>query len=450
VDGVTIKLMRDCRPEANTVFWAAPFGNKQLANGEQFDFDAFFTDVIVPTCVKANLKVLRADQVYGKGDLTETAWHGIQLAPLVLVDFSARSCNVAAEFALSLTLGKRIIVLAQDPDDIPSDVRGHFRYIQYGNGWQAMERLKNELGKELPAAMEQPSTEMILVPMHTGGMTPVPGEVVIADREFVMVITDDRRRVVLNNAEVDPRRIIPDMAKRFPVGTRVEGSFEIDLAGDMRYTLIPGQLNPWPALESAFAPGTQFQSRADNVVPGLGVFVHVAHGVNGLVPEHKLGGRQVAVGDDVEVAVTTFDADRRRIGLRLDRVLQPVPAARSSEDRVDRTAGTGPGQPALPEVGDTFLGSVTRIVPEADGAGGFILLRVAGVQRPVMLHCTSMTEDLRADLKDGFVTMGDKIPLEVIKVDRRKDKVLVRDLPHPGNASADRRVREQEELAVAS
>src|ERR1035441_4278546 len=118
---MTIKLMRDRRPETNTVFSAAPFGTKKLANGEPFDFDAFFAEVIVPICCEGGIRVRRSDQVYGKGDVAETAWHGIQLAPLVLVDFSARSCNVAAEFALALALGKRIIVLAQDADDIPSD-----------------------------------------------------------------------------------------------------------------------------------------------------------------------------------------------------------------------------------------------------------------------------------------------------------------------------------------
>lgn len=443
---MTIKLMRDCRPEANTVFWAAPFGIKTLANGEPFDFDAFFAEVIVPTCGTLNMKVLRADQVYGKGDVAETAWHGIQLAPVVLVDFSARSCNVAAEFALALTLGKRIVVLAQDPEDIPSDVRGHFRYLQYGNDWQSMQRLRDELGKELPATMEQSSTEMILVPMHNGGTSPVPGEVVIADREFVMVVTDDRRRVVLNAADVDPRRIIPDMAKRFPVGTRVEGAFEVDLAGETKYTLIPGQLNPWPTLESTFSPGTEFRSRVDSVKPGLGVFVHVGHGVNGLVPEHKLGGRQVTAGDDVEVAVTTFDADRRRIGLRLDRVLAvstvrpalvPASPAAWTSRKANRSHEAGGATGPLPMVGDVLVGSVTRIVQEGAGSGGFILLRVSGIARPVMLHCTAMSEDLRADLKDGFVEMGEEISVEVITVNESQNKVLVKDLPEEANEPAD-------------
>jgi small subunit ribosomal protein S1 len=457
---MTLKLMRDCRPETSTVFWAAPFGTKVLASGEPFDFDAFFAEVIVPTCGSLKMRVLRADQVYGKGDVAETAWHGIQLAPVVLVDFSARSGNVAAEFALSLALGKRIIVLAQDPEDIPSDVRGHFRHIQYGNDWQSMQRLRDELSKELPAIMEQPSTEMILVPMHNGGTSPVPGEVFIADREFVMVLTDDRRRVVLNAADVDPRRIISDMAKRFPVGTRVEGSFEVDLAGTTKYTLIPGQLNPWPTLESTFSPGTEFRSRVDSVVPGLGVFVHVGHGVNGLVPEHKLGGRQLAPGDDVEVAVTTFDADRRRIGLRLDRVL-PVSAVRPALTpaspagwtvrKASRSSGT-PGcavtEGPLPQVGDVLVGTVTRIVPEGSGSGGFILLRVTGLPRPVMLHCTAMSEDLRADLKDEFVEMGEEISVEVIAVDQPKKKVLVKDLPERDDEQVGD--RGQEVLAPAS
>ena len=146
----------------------------------------------------------------------------------------------------------------------------------------------------------------------------------------------------------------------------------------------------------------------------------------------------MAVGDDVEVAVTTFDAERRRIGLRLDRVLRrppsrPVPVAASPAGAPDRERPNGS---AMPEVGDTFTGTVTRVVPESDGAGGYILLRVPGLQRAVMLHCTSMTEDLRGDLRDGFVDMGEEIPVEVTKVDQRQGRVLVRDLPEPGNPAA--------------
>jgi small subunit ribosomal protein S1 len=428
---MTIKLRRDCRPKANAVFCAFPFGTKTLTSGELFNFDDFYTDVIVPTCVKAGMTAQRADQVYGQGDVTDTAWHGLQAASIVLVDFTARSCNVAAEFALALALGKRIIVLTQDPDDIPSDVQGHFRYLQYGEDWKAMSRLMTELGRELPAAMDQPSTEMILLPMHNGATTPVPGQVVIAERDYVMVLTEDGRGVVLNATEVDYRRVIQDMTKRFPVGTRVEGWFEVDLAGDTTYTLVPGQLNPWAGLASAYGPGTEFTSRVDNVIPGLGVFVHVAHGVNGLVPEHKLGGRVLVPGDEVEVAVTTMDVERRRIGLRLDRVLAGTGVGTGAPARSPRASSVGSlgSGGSLPSVGQRIVGRVKRIEPESEHGGGFVLLRVPGLQRNVMLHCTAMTDDLRADLKDGFVELDEEISLEVVKVDPKGHKVLVKDLP---------------------
>ena len=62
-------------------------------------------------------------------------------------------------------LGKRILVIVQDPDDIPSDVVGHYRYIQYNREYQSIDRLKSELRKEIPALLEQPVSEMSFVPL---------------------------------------------------------------------------------------------------------------------------------------------------------------------------------------------------------------------------------------------------------------------------------------------
>jgi hypothetical protein len=41
--------------------------------------------------------------------------------------------------------------------------------------------------------------------------------------------------------------------------------------------------------------------------------------------------------------------------------------------------------------------------------------------------------------KGGYVQMGEEISLEVIKVDERQSKVLVKDLPDPDGELADRR-----------
>jgi small subunit ribosomal protein S1 len=420
---MTIKLMRDCRPETGIIFTAAPFGIK-----DGFDFDVFYTNVIVPACADAGMKAIRADELYGKGDITETAWHGIQRASIVLVDFSAKSTNVAAEFALALVLGKRIVVLCQDEQDIPSDVRGHYKYIRYGVDYLSVERLKQELAKELPAILEQSSAEMMLMPMAPGGTTPVTGEVVVAEKEYVIVVTDDRRKVVLNAADVDYRYVVTDMAKKFPVGTRVQGAFEVDLTGESKYTLTAGKTNPWPGLESQFPPGTEFTGRVDRIMNGMGVFVHVANGVNGLVPEHKLAGRKVHEGDKVEVAITSMDVERRRIGLRLDRVAANLRGGQLIGGELPSTQPTT----AQPKVGEKVYAAVVKAMPEADHKGGFIILETEEDKpQRLFLHCTKMLPELREDLNAGKVQVDELIYVEIERVDASRNKICVREVSDP-------------------
>ncbi|HEY1214198.1 MAG TPA: S1 RNA-binding domain-containing protein, partial [Bryobacteraceae bacterium] len=402
---MTIKLMRDCRPEAGTVFLAAPFGTKAVRNGKSFDFDTFYNQVIVPACAAVDMTAIRADEIYGKGDITETAWHGLQRAAVVLVDFSARSTNVAAEFALALALGKRIVVLCQDEDDIPSDVKGHYKYIRYADDYQSVQRLREELAKEIPAILKQPSVEMSFQPLLGAEATPVPGRVIIADKDYVIVLTDDNHRVELGAADVDNRYIVRDMAKKFPVGTRVQGAFELNLRGQSKYTLTAGKPNHWPSLESQFPPGKEFRGKVESVVEGLGIYVSVAHGIAGLVPENNLAGRIVNIGDEVEVAISSLDSNGRRIRLRLDSV------------STRRSTGTMPKQSKrsddCPRVGEKFYGTVKKTKRESPQGGGFILLDIEGTQRTVLLHCSKMSSDLREDLKNNFVEIGEEIYLEV-------------------------------------
>jgi hypothetical protein len=46
-----------------------------------------------------------------------------------------------------------------------------------------------------------------------------------------------------------------------------------------------------------------------------------------------------------------------------------------------------------------------------------------------MLHCTAMTADLRADLNDGLIEIGEEMTVEVIRLDTHKGKVFVKDRP---------------------
>src|SRR4051812_43061831 len=101
------KPLRTISPEPGRVFFAMPFGLKTATPGaEPFDFDAFYHDVCVPTVAgDCGMVPLRVDSIYGPQGVLDAVWRTMQQAEFVVVDFSAKSVNVAFEFGWALLLG---------------------------------------------------------------------------------------------------------------------------------------------------------------------------------------------------------------------------------------------------------------------------------------------------------------------------------------------------------
>ncbi|WP_217242891.1 S1 RNA-binding domain-containing protein [Streptomyces sp. AC555_RSS877] len=418
---VSHRLTRDERPIPGNVFVATPFGVKTAPDGELFDYDNFFKSELVPLISSLGMTAVRADSLYGGDSVLTPVWKGIQQAEIVLVVFSDESVNVSIEFAWAYLLGKKMIYLTQDLKEIPADVKD-LRTITYSSHYAHMNRMREELRLALEAVREETVVEMTLLPMIGGGTVPVPARVVSASREFVVVETDDGRHGVLSNADVDYTRLVTDMTTKYEVGARLQGAFDMDARGDMRYTLLAGSLNPWPVLSADYPVGKLFTGTVHNVHPTLGVFVHVAHGVNGLLAKSDVvSAARLEPGDDVEVTVVRMDTERRRISLRLIKPLRqsrPL-AAVPRISPASREAGLS--------AGDRFDGEVLRTKPE--GQGGYVLLKLPGRSRPVILHCTAMSEELRHDLNADAIEPGEMIWVEILSVDLQRDRVLVKELP---------------------
>lgn len=416
------RLTREHGMNPGKVFMVMPYGVKPDAQGRPFDYDQMYQGVLVPTVAQAGMSMQRADAMHGGDTVIEPVWRGIQQAEIVLIVFSPASTNVSLEFAMAYLIGKKMIYLTQDSDDLPSDVRG-LRTIRYSSNFADMNRMRDELLAALETMREEPSAEMMLVPMPTTGATPAPGMVVSATEDHAVIRTDDGRHGVLSASDVDYARIIHDMSAKFPRGTRVNGSFHVSAQGDMRYTLLAGETNPWPALVSAYPEGREFTGVVQHVLPGTGAFVRVAHDVNGLVPAAQLPGDLVK-GEQLDVAVVRIDAQQRRVALRLLR--RPMTAGPRPT--------TGPENPAtaFPRVGDLFDGEVACVKPE--GSGGFLLLGVEGLPRKVLLHCTAMSKELRADLNSGQIQLDELISVRVLTADPRSGRVTVEEVPDPAEA----------------
>jgi len=431
-----LQLYRNEAPIEGQVFLSMPYGVKKVASGEEFDFDQFHETALAETIRAAGMTPVRADSMYGTQSVMGTIWRGLQQAEIVIVDFTGRSPNVAMEFGMATLIGKKIIYLTQDVNDIPVDVRGRLRYISYTSHFADIHRLRDDLSRQLVAIRKEPSVEMALVPMASGGTDPIPARVVTVTREHIVVQTlDGAKKGVLGNADVEYERIIPDMARRFSVGDHLSGAFDI---GGMKYTLLAGRTNPWPQLASDFEAGTRFTATVRRVSPTLGVFVPLAHGIDGLIHVSTLGNRRVEPGDHVEVTVTRMDTDKRRVSLALDRVLRDASGARPLVAVPSRAASGSPrvaSSEPMPQVGDQVEGDVVKVCPE--GAGGYILIHLPGRRRPAMLHCTQMSAALRRDLNAGEVEIGEILDVEVVTVDDAHDRVTVREVEDSTSTEAE-------------
>lgn len=251
----------------------------------------------------------------------------------------------------------------------------------------------------------------------------MPATVVSIAPAYVVVEPEDQSMplCVLSNGEVSYTKLIRDMGRMFKVGQRLDGALEANLVtGASRYTLIAGQADPWPELIERFGAGSVFTGTVQSAPEHLGLFVALEHDVTGLVPRSTITGPLLAPKSSVEVQATKIDRMARRVTLRLIRV------ARS--EIVPR--------PATVQVGWSGYGEAVSCVPEKDGRGGFILLKISGRDRPAMLLRRDMSEDLRADFDGGFVETGEEIYVRVSAVDDSKDKVLLQEIPEPASKAA--------------
>jgi hypothetical protein len=113
------------QPEQNSVqadiFVLMPF-NAEL--------QALYEDHIRAIGATLDLTVARADDFSNTGPIMSDIWNSISAAKVLIADCTGRNPNVFYEIGIAHTLGKPVILIAQDGSDIPFDIR-HLRYSIY-------------------------------------------------------------------------------------------------------------------------------------------------------------------------------------------------------------------------------------------------------------------------------------------------------------------------------
>jgi hypothetical protein len=99
-------------------------------------------------CSQAHFSCLRADNIWAESAFTQDIFNLIFRSVIVVVDFSGKNPNVMYETGIAHTLGKTVVPITQNLDDVPSDIK-HHRVLVYLNNQEGLSSLLNGLATRL-------------------------------------------------------------------------------------------------------------------------------------------------------------------------------------------------------------------------------------------------------------------------------------------------------------
>lgn len=114
-------------------------------------FDNVHT-AIKNACKKAGFKCLRADNIWEDSVFMQDIFSLIYRSHIVVSDFSKRNPNVLYETGIAHCLGRTVVPITRDIEDVPSDLRHHRACIYLPNS-EGLKGLEAELAERLRSLM---------------------------------------------------------------------------------------------------------------------------------------------------------------------------------------------------------------------------------------------------------------------------------------------------------
>ena len=158
-----ISLTRLANYTANSVISSPIFGkpSKPAVKSEVFvimpflqDLKPVYDDHIRNAVHKMNLSVSRGDDFFTAKSVVSDIWNAMNACRIVIADCTGRNPNVFYEIGMAHTLGKPVILISQNKDDIPFDIQ-HIRYLIY----EYTPRGMGEFEKSLTSTIESELNE---------------------------------------------------------------------------------------------------------------------------------------------------------------------------------------------------------------------------------------------------------------------------------------------------
>jgi hypothetical protein len=116
------------------------------------DFNDIYKLGIKPACKNAGAYAQRVDEQIFQESILERVYNQISKADIIIADLTGRNPNVFYEVGYAHALGKLVILLTQNANDIPFDLK-HYPHIIYGG--EIADKLLPDLQKRVMWALEQ-------------------------------------------------------------------------------------------------------------------------------------------------------------------------------------------------------------------------------------------------------------------------------------------------------
>ncbi|TDH18256.1 hypothetical protein EXU57_24060 [Segetibacter sp. 3557_3] len=122
-------------------------------------FSSVFDDIyglgIKAACNELGVYCERVDEQIFSESILDRIYNQLSKADIIIADMTGRSPNVFYETGFAHALRKKVILLTQDADDIPFDLK-HYSHIVYGG---KIIKLKEELVKRIDWYIKNPSEQ---------------------------------------------------------------------------------------------------------------------------------------------------------------------------------------------------------------------------------------------------------------------------------------------------
>jgi hypothetical protein len=116
------------------------------------EFDDAYELAILPACSSAGAYAERVDKQIFLGSILERVYNQIAKADLIIADMTGRNANVFYEVGYAHALGKAVVLLTRNAEDIPFDLK-HYPHIVYEG---SLATLKRELEARVRWQIEHP------------------------------------------------------------------------------------------------------------------------------------------------------------------------------------------------------------------------------------------------------------------------------------------------------